>query len=57
MRSSYTGGGKTRLAVADICKIAVPWFYDLKEKNGFILLFLNHHYLLLQNLKYQKFKL
>ena len=32
MRSSYTGGGKTRLAVADICKIAVPWFYDLKEK-------------------------
>jgi replicative DNA helicase len=32
MRSSPTGGGKTRLAAADICKIAVPWFYNLKEK-------------------------
>jgi replicative DNA helicase len=32
MRSSPTGGGKTRLAVGDICKISIPWFYDLKEK-------------------------
>lgn len=39
MRSSPSGGGKTRLAVGDICLISVPYLYDKKEKkwvaNGF----------------------
>ena len=29
MRSCPQGGGKTRLAVADVCKISVPYFYDV----------------------------
>lgn len=32
MRSSPSGGGKTRLAVGDACLIAVPYYYDIKEK-------------------------
>lgn len=39
MRSSPSGGGKTRLAVGDVCLISVPYLYDKKEKkwvtNGF----------------------
>lgn len=31
MRSMPSGGGKTRLAVGDACKIAVPYIYDLKD--------------------------
>lgn len=32
MRSLPTGFGKSRLAVGDSCKIAIPYYYDLKEK-------------------------
>jgi len=32
MRSSGTGGGKTRLAAEDICTIAVRYWYDLELK-------------------------
>jgi replicative DNA helicase len=32
MRSCPQGGGKTRMAVADACKIAVPYFYDVDSK-------------------------
>lgn len=35
MRSSIQGGGKSRLAAGDACKIAVPYFYDT-EKNKFV---------------------
>lgn len=38
IRSLASGIGKTRLAVADACKLAYPFYYDLKEnkwvKNG-----------------------
>lgn len=33
MRSSEQGGGKSRMAAGDACKIAVPYVYDVKEKN------------------------
>lgn len=32
MRGSVQGGGKTRMAAMDACKIAVPYYWDLKEK-------------------------
>lgn len=32
MRSATQGGGKSRMQAGDICKIAVPYFYDSKEK-------------------------
>ena len=32
MRSAASGVGKTRLMLADACKVAVPYFYDLQEK-------------------------
>lgn len=33
MRSCPQGGGKTRMAVGDACKIAVPYFYDVDGKS------------------------
>lgn len=33
MRSSTSGGGKTRLAVADACGISVPYIYNLKKND------------------------
>ena len=35
MRSCPQGGGKTRMAAGDACKIAVPYFYDIETK-GFV---------------------
>ncbi len=32
MRSSVQGGGKSRLAAGDACKIAVPYYYDTKTE-------------------------
>ena len=32
MRSCPQGGGKTRMAAGDACKIAVPYFYDVVSK-------------------------
>lgn len=32
MRSCPQGGGKTRMATGDACKIAVPYFYDVDTK-------------------------
>lgn len=32
MRSCPQGGGKTRMATGDACKIAVPYYYDLERK-------------------------
>ena len=32
MRGSIQGGGKTRMAAMDACKIAVPYYWDLKKK-------------------------
>ncbi|MCQ2148565.1 MAG: hypothetical protein MJZ16_13795 [Bacteroidales bacterium] len=32
VRSSSTAGGKTRTALADFCKISIPWYYDLDQK-------------------------
>lgn len=32
MRSCPQGGGKTRMAAGDACKIAVPYFYDVESK-------------------------
>jgi len=32
MRSAPQAGGKSRLAAADACKIAVPYYYDIKKK-------------------------
>src|SRR5690606_18910347 len=32
MRSSNTGGGKTRYAIADLCSVCIPELWDLKEK-------------------------
>ena len=32
MRSCPQGGGKTRMAAGDACKIAVPYFYDIISK-------------------------
>ena len=32
MRSCPQGGGKTRMAAGDACKIAVPYFYDVSTK-------------------------
>lgn len=31
VRSSASGGGKSRTALADFCNISVPWFYDIYE--------------------------
>ena len=31
MRSSKPGGGKSRMAAADACRMAVPYFWDLKK--------------------------
>lgn len=31
LRSSDSGGGKSRLAIADICGYSIPWFYDYKK--------------------------
>ena len=33
MRSCPQGGGKTRMAAGDACKIAVPYFYDVDSKS------------------------
>ena len=33
MRSCPQGGGKTRMAAGDACKIAVPYFYDTETKS------------------------
>lgn len=35
MRSCPQGGGKTRMATGDACKIAIPYYYDL-EKEEFV---------------------
>lgn len=32
MRSCVQGGGKSRMAAGDACKIAVPYYYDEKQK-------------------------
>ena len=32
MRSSVQGGGKSRLAAGDACKIAVPYYYDVENE-------------------------
>lgn len=32
LRSSSSGGGKTRTALADLCNISIPWYYDSKKK-------------------------
>ena len=32
LRSASSGAGKTRLGMADLCGISVPWYYDLGEK-------------------------
>lgn len=32
MRSCQQGGGKSRLAAADACKIAIPYYYDLNAQ-------------------------
>lgn len=32
MRSSVQGGGKSRMAAGDACKIAVPYFYDIDQE-------------------------
>jgi replicative DNA helicase len=39
MRSAPSGLGKTRFAVADICKISVPYFYHLKEQKWILTTF------------------
>lgn len=31
LRSASSGGGKTRTALADLCTMSVPWFYDDKQ--------------------------
>lgn len=31
MRSNIQGGGKSRLAAGDACKMAVPYYYDIKQ--------------------------
>jgi len=31
LRSSDSGGGKTRLAIGDMCCYSIPWFYDYKK--------------------------
>ena len=32
MRSSNSGGGKTRTAMADLCGFSVPWYYDVEKE-------------------------
>lgn len=32
MRSSSSGGGKSRTAMADMCHFSIPWFYDTDEQ-------------------------
>ena len=32
MRGSIQGGGKTRMAAADACRLAVPYYWDIQEK-------------------------
>ena len=32
LRSADSGGGKTRTALADICNISIPYFYDTDKK-------------------------
>lgn len=32
LRSSESGGGKSRTAIADICNFSVPWFYNTEKK-------------------------
>ena len=32
LRSIISGGGKTRMGIMDACKLAIPWYYDLKKK-------------------------
>lgn len=35
LNSSNSGGGKSRLAMADVCTFAVPWYYDTKVGGWF----------------------
>lgn len=32
LRSAGTGTGKTRMGMMDACNFAIPWYYDLKQK-------------------------
>lgn len=32
LRSSNQGGGKSRMAAADVCSFAVPWYYDTEKQ-------------------------
>ena len=33
LRGSIQGGGKTRIAAMDACKVSVPYYYDIKKKS------------------------